>query len=248
MMKWIALTVTLFVLMVRMDAAEVIPALSIGRKTYHDVRWGSVNQGKVVMFHSRGIAIIPLSELPEEYQAIFGYQPPPTPTVVTPQATTQTPIPSTHEPSKITILPPLPEPPPHDPDWEAYNRDRKTKLVLRNRLVNRSELSILVGFVGNPVRIFNGSTKIRGFTLELAERKDAATQQANELFLRPNLWQRTGKTVLLRNYKSQDEEGILVRVYVVPAEDVDEHKSYEVATDPTFEQWKKLRYATVRAP
>jgi hypothetical protein len=139
-------------------------------------------------------------------------------------------------------------PPPRDPDWEAYNRDRKTKLVLRDKLVNRSDMSTLVGFIGTPIRVLSGDVKIRGVTMELAEKKEDVAQPASELSLRPNLWQRTGKMVVLRDYKAQGESGILVRLYVTPAEDVEEHKSYEVATEPTFEQWKQLRFTSVRAP
>jgi hypothetical protein len=233
-------------LAVSVHAGEVIPSLVIDGKLYRDVRWGAVNQGTVVVFHSRGIAMIPVRKLPEEYQALLG------PTSPSPTPPTPTPVPAPAPAPLPTPLPaPLPTPlppPPRDPDWEAYSRERKEKLVLNDRLVNRSELASIVGFVGAPARVISGSVTVRGTTLELAERKDGVAKPAEELSLRPNLWQRTGKMVLLRNYKSQGEAGILVRVYVVPAEDVEEHKSYEVATEPTFDEYKRLRFTSARTP
>jgi hypothetical protein len=78
--------------------------------------------------------------------------------------------------------------------------------------------------------------------------RNDVSQPANGLTLRPNLWQRTGKTVLLRNYKSDGVVGILVRVFVAAAEDVVGHTSYEAAMEPSFEQWKQLRYTSARIP
>ena len=208
-----------------------------------------------MMFHSRGVKSVPLSKLPDEYQAYFGTLVPPAPTHVTP--TVPTPIaPPTPPPAPVTIEPlkPMVIPPPRvttttsarDPDWEAYNIARKTKFVLRDKLVDRSQLTPLVGFVENPVRISDGATNIRGYMFELAEKKDGVPQPSAELSLRPNLWQRTGKRVLLRNYKLQGEPGILVRVYAVSAPDVEDGKSFETAFEPTFEQWKQLRYTSLR--
>jgi hypothetical protein len=207
---------------------------------YQDVRWGPVNQGKVVMFHSRGNATVPLSSLPKEYQELLGYQPPPAATSVTTSATATTPAVPAPEPPRITTPAPS-RSTTREPDWESYSRDRKTMMVLNNKLVERGNLTMLVGFVGNAVRIYNDSGKVRGFVLEIAERKNDIAQPTNELALRPNLWRRSGRTVLLRNYKAEGEAGVLVRVFVVPAEEVFGNTSYDVAAEPTFEQWKQLR-------
>src|ERR1041385_1731148 len=56
--------------------AEVVDSLVIDGTEYQSVKWGPVNQGKVVIFHNRGVATIPLEKLPAEYRARFGYKPP----------------------------------------------------------------------------------------------------------------------------------------------------------------------------
>ena len=56
--------------------AEVLDSLVIDGKEYQSIKWGPVNQGKVVIFHNRGVATIPLEKLPLEYQARFGYKSP----------------------------------------------------------------------------------------------------------------------------------------------------------------------------
>src|SRR2546427_12774478 len=83
--------------------AEVVDSLVIDGHEYHSVKWGPVNQGKVVIFHNRGAATIPLEKLPPEYQAQFGYKPA---TAGKPAATPE-----------LTQA----------PDWAAYNKDRATK-------------------------------------------------------------------------------------------------------------------------
>lgn len=226
-------------------AAELIPKLTVDGKVYYDVRWGPVNQGKVVIFHSRGNAVVPLSSLPPEYQAVLGYHPlPPAPAA----GGTNASVFPRQDPAAVTpVAPPamVSASSGQGREWEEYHRERGSKLVLNNQLVDRSELQCLVGFVGNPVRIYNDKVKVSGVLLELAERRTDVVQPAHELVLRPNLWQRTGKVVLLRNYKIEGEVGMLVRVFAVPAEDVEIYNSYIVATEPTFEQWKQLRQTAV---
>src|SRR5512145_589508 len=56
-------------------AGEIVSRLVVDGITYHDVRWGPVNQGKIQFFHSRGSAIVPLADLPKQYQRKFGYDP-----------------------------------------------------------------------------------------------------------------------------------------------------------------------------
>lgn len=246
-MKWTRLLLTASLLAACADAVELIPKVTIDGKVYQDVRWGPVNQGKVVMFHSRGNTTVPLSSLPKEYQEQLGYQPPPPPPpTVTPPVTPPPTVPV--EPPKVVTPPPVPLPPPRDADWETYSRERKTKLVLNDKLVNRSNLSTVVGFLESPVRIYTDSVKVRGILMEVAEKKTDVTQPADELSLRPNLWERTGKMVLLRNYKADGERGVLVRLFVAPAADLDGHNTYEVGIEPTFEQWKQLRFNTIRTP
>ena len=53
-------------------AAEVIPQVEIDGKVYESVRWGPVNQGKIVLIHSRGAAFIPVEKIPENYRQQLG--------------------------------------------------------------------------------------------------------------------------------------------------------------------------------
>jgi hypothetical protein len=229
-------------------AAEIIPEVEVDGKVYRDVRWGPVNQGNVMMFHNRGVKSVAIDKLPEEYRALFNVGKPSTPPVapVAPP-TVRPPVETAPPPAAPAPVRPLLIVPPHttsssrDPDWESYNKARATKLVMNNKLVERSSLTSLVGFVGSVVSISDGTTKIRGTMLEVAEPKENAASTSGEFALRPNLWRHTGKMALLRNYKAEGETGILVRVYVTAAEDVDDHPSYNVAAEPSFEQWKQLR-------
>jgi len=135
-----------------------------------------------------------------------------------------------------------------DADWEAYNRDRKTKVVLGNKLVSRSSLTSLVGFLGSPARFSDGETLVRGFVLELASRKAGDNGAAAQFSLRPNLWERTGKKVILRDYKPPLEPGGVVHVFAKRVNSADDYDIYEVATEPSYEQWKQLRFTNVNLP
>jgi len=242
-MKWIGQFLIVMLFASSATAVELIPKVIIDGKVYHDVRWGPVNQGMVVMFHSRGHLTVPLSSLPPEYQALLGYQPSPTSSAAPSAVTSVLPPSEPVEPPKTTP-PSVPNATvAQDAAWEAYNQQRKIKVLLNNKLVDRSSLTVLVGFVGNPVRIINESVNIRGTILELAERK-SENAAANELILRPNLWQRTGTMVLLRNYRSDGVRGALTQLFVAPAEDFDGYKTYDVAQELSFEQWKQLQAAS----
>lgn len=253
MIRWFGALVLFSMWAICTYAGEIVPQVVIDGKVYRDVRWGPVNQGSVVIFHSRGIKVVPLDKLPSEYQAYFGNQPTanpaPSPTPPPPVQPVQpvTP-PPTPTPPPITVMPPLRPPTERDPDWEAYNKDRKTKLALRKKLVNRSSLTSLVGFIGSQVRTSDGNTMVRGVVLELASRKTNGNSSPTEFSLRPNLWERNGEKVLLRNYVPQVDPGMLVHVYVLADTDIDDYKTYEVAIEPSYEQWKQLRFASSALP
>ncbi|MCX7888028.1 MAG: hypothetical protein N3B01_12350, partial [Verrucomicrobiae bacterium] len=153
-------------------AAEVVPRLTVDGKTYHDVRWGPVNDGKVVIFHSRGNAVVPLGSLPAEYQALLTRSGMPSARAVGTNAA----VGASSEPLPRSMVGAASES--QKGDWGEYNRERKSKLVLNNRLVDRSELMSLVGFVGNPVRIYTDTVKVSGVLFELAEKRGDVTQPA----------------------------------------------------------------------
>jgi len=222
-------------------ATELIPSVTVDGKVYQNVRWGPVNQGRVVMFHSRGNAVVPLSSLPPEYQALLGNQGG-APTAPVNSPVVVPPLPSAPaQPARPSIIKPTRPSAVRDADWEAYTEERKTKVVLNNKLLNRTDLETLVGYIGSPVRIFSNTGRVTGVMLEVAEMRADVAQAATGLQLRPNLWQRTGKVAFLRNYKPEGEIGILVRLFVARDGEMDGNPSYDVAKEPSFEQWKLLR-------
>jgi hypothetical protein len=267
------LTVLLLGFAGTLKAGEVIDYLRIDGKTYQTVKWGPVNQGKVVIFHSHGVTMIPLEKLPEEYQAQFGYQPPPTPP----------PTPRRVEPPEQTTLPSQVVPPPQKPptvsvpvtptpanntqsnaeqaraqlekmrpvsqqlspldaaDWKKYNSERGSKLFLKGRLVDRSTLTVLTGFLQRSVITSDdGEAPQQTWMLNLANRKPDAAHVSSAMELRPSLWKPTGEDVVLLGHPQNDEAGRLVRIYCIETDRIADHRAFIVATDPTFEQWQKL--------
>jgi len=49
--------------------------VTIDGTTYHDVRWGRLTPTTVTLYHSTGIATMPLATLPPDLQKKFGYDP-----------------------------------------------------------------------------------------------------------------------------------------------------------------------------
>jgi len=49
--------------------------VTINGTTYKDVRWGRLTPSTVTLYHSTGIATMPLAELPPDLQKQFGYDP-----------------------------------------------------------------------------------------------------------------------------------------------------------------------------
>jgi len=221
------------------NAAENIAELTIGGSQYYDVHWGPVNDGKVVVFHSRGVKIVPLNQLPPEYRAKFG------------SPLSSTPTPAAPAPEPTVSISPSPEPVVVTPaprrsssrgnDWENYNEDRRTQVVLKGKLVERSSLDLLVGYIASRTRLSDGGRSVRGVVFDLAERRTDGNQPSQQFLLRPQLWQRNGERVFLVNYEPEAEAGMLVRLYVQEAKPMGDHKVYEVGVEPTFEAWKRLR-------
>jgi hypothetical protein len=126
-------------------------------------------------------------------------------------------------------------------EWRTYNSDRATKVLVNGRLVARSQLKELTGFLYS-VELQNASKPTSAWMLELAEPKPAAaaTTQPMER-MRPALWRGTGETVVLVNYNSDGESGRLVRLYGWPVAPIQKHAAFVVGQEPTFEQWQSLQ-------
>lgn len=235
-------------------AAETLDVLvlSDGVK-YRDVRWGPVNQGKVVVFHNRGVAYVPLEKLPADLQARFGYNPSAAP------ATPAAPQPVTPVAPSAVVASVAPEPAPRpslqeqleamhnrssgtassgNSEWREYVHQRASLVLLDGKLVERSMLTPLTGFV---IRITTENGQLQGTTLELAEKRADAKTVSAALELRPGLWRGTGQQVMLRNYDAEVPTGDVIRVFVQETNPLGDTRAFLVAKEPTFEQWQRLR-------
>lgn len=72
---WIAFVIVLHACSVRAGDTNTTPAttLTVDGVTFEDIRWGSVTPTTVTIFHSSGVATLPLAKLPEDLQKRFGY-------------------------------------------------------------------------------------------------------------------------------------------------------------------------------
>ena len=218
--------------------AEVLDSLVVDGKEYQSVKWGPVNQGKVVIFHNRGVATIPLEKLPPEYQARFGYKPPAAQSL-------RAPAPTSPPPDSIRILESMQvkdSEASQTTDWTAYSKDRVTKVILNGELVEKSRLKELTGYiVRGRTELGEAGFTVRGSILELAQRREDVPQATKAMELRPSLWKGTGEQVLLSDYPVTVELGALIRVYVAEGRTVTGVRTFHVGTEPTFEQWQNLR-------
>jgi hypothetical protein len=255
MAKRFACWTILCALLCTAQAGELIPSLVIKNKAYRDVHWGPVNQGKVIMFHSLGMLIVPLADLPIAYQGQFGYTPTTNPE---PQLIATTPLspPLSDPPPALTSAPrltPIQKLPPIQPptstrhsytsgrDWQLYSEDRKTKVLFRGKLVDCKDLISLIGFIGTSGWIEEDSIRVNGVFLTIAELRDGTPNTPSSMTLRPNLWKKTEAIVLLENFKPETGPDVLVRLYGLETRTVGDYHIFQVATEPTFEQWQKLR-------
>jgi hypothetical protein len=116
-----------------------------------------------------------------------------------------------------------------DTAWRMYNEQRATKVVFRNRLVERSSLTPVTGFVVQmSARISDGNRSLRGGLIELADFA-GNTNSVATLSLRPNLWKRTGKRAFLQDYEPAEGIGILTRIYVSEVKSIGDVRVFHVA-------------------
>ena len=127
-------------------------------------------------------------------------------------------------------------------DWGAYNRDRATKVLLEGKLVEKSSLTALVGFLASEhAKLGDGQQIFTGAAFDLAERKPVTGKVVAAMELRPSFWRNTNERVFLRGYKAVTSmPGALLRVYVVEADPLEGWRTFKTGSEPTFEEWKRL--------
>ena len=153
---------------------------------------------------------------------------------------------------KTNSVPPAPEihsrpPPPtissSGNDWGTYSRDRITKVLLDGKLVDKSALTSLTGFlVAEQAKLSNGHQTFSGAALDLAVRKAEEKKVSSAMELRPALWRNTNERVFLLNYKSATSiSGALIRVYVTEVDPLEGWRTFKTGNEPSFEDWKRYR-------
>ena len=126
-------------------------------------------------------------------------------------------------------------------DWAAYNHDRYTNVMLDDKLVDKSTLTTLVGFlVKERATLSNGTQTFSGAAFDIAKRKTAADKVATAMELRPSLWTNTNERVFLLNFKPISLPGALMRVYVQEVEPLEGSRTFKTGVEPSFEDWKRL--------
>lgn len=203
------------------SASEVVPQLVIDGTKYESVRWGPVNQGKVVILHARGSAVVDLDKVPEPYRSRL--------------APKQAMIRGDSAHARVV------QKQMDEAAAEQAKRQREVEAerarwaVLHGELVLKSELVELVGFVRGRAEAHDGEELVlQGTVLELAERRNPALEIPAHLALRPGLWKPTGERVFLKDYRHRGQVGELVRLWGRPLpEAVAEMRAFEVAREPT---------------
>ena len=238
-------------------AADVLDTLTTtDGLTYHNVRWGPVNQGKVVVFHNRGVTYLPLEKLPAELQARFGVQPAAVPAPATADPATAAPrveTAPTSQPATVVKAADLREQlesmrlrshgTAQNSAWTQYVRERAAFVLLEGKLVERAQLVQLTGIVVKFATIDDDTrSRVPGTVLELAEKRPDAKPVPSQMELRPSLWRGTGQQVYLVRYEPENSAGDVIRVYAKETNPVGEVRAYIVGKEPSFEQWQQLRH------
>ena len=126
-------------------------------------------------------------------------------------------------------------------DWSTYYRDRANKVLLNGKIVDKSTLTALVGFlVKERATLSNGRQTFTGAAFDIAKRKGTTDKVATYMELRSSLWTNTNERVFLLNYKSAALPGVPLRVYVQEIEPLEGWRTFKVGVEPTFEDWKRL--------
>ena len=214
MRNWIILLGLSIALVVR--AAEVISQLEIDGKQYESVRWGPINNGKIVVLHSRGAAMVPVEKIPEPYHTQLGIKDPVKP------ALPEAPAIESRGESAFERAQRGRGPIPHHEGEAAAEAERQAATaiqrgkwsVINGELVEKDKLTQITGFVRSRAEARDGDKIVtRGTIVELAERRDPSKHIPAQLEMRPGLWKETGERVFLQDYVYEGRMGDLIRLY-----------------------------------
>jgi hypothetical protein len=233
-MKTIWLMIVVGVLGTNAVTAEIFPQITVDGVVYRDVKFGAVNQGQVVMFHSKGVTSVPVGKLPTyargQLESTIPVTPPPPPTKpAAPPAL----VASREErrPRPLLYV--------EDTELAAYHRAAAATVVFNGQLVDRSSLVELTGFL-TKINVPGVADESAKWFIDVATKTGTAPKH---LELRPSLWTRTGECVLLQGYVPDDLAQVsgLVRTYGREIPSYRGLRAFEVGNPPTFTQWKRLQ-------
>jgi hypothetical protein len=126
-------------------------------------------------------------------------------------------------------------------DWSTYYRERANKVLLDGKIMDRSTLTSLVGFlVKEHAELSNGTQIFTGAALDIAKRKVTSSNVATAMELRPTLWTNTNERVFLLNYKPAALPGALVMVFAQEIAPLEGWRTFKIGVEPSFEDWKRL--------
>ena len=126
--------------------------------------------------------------------------------------------------------------------WKQYNDERANKLLFQGKLVEKTTLVPIIGYVvTGQYRAQEGDKSRQATVVELAVKRADTKDVADAMSLRPALWRSTGEQVLLLDYCPDGEmAGTLIRVYGKETASLDEKRSFIIGTEPSFKEWLKL--------
>lgn len=222
-------------------AAETVDSVKIDGKTYDNVRFGPANQGKVVIHHNRGTAIVPLKSVPTKYLTLIA-GPEAQRELEVRQAQANAPDADAPVPNPFGKPEGGGGPKIEQASIREYNRTKERLAVADGKLVDISRVTQLTGFLiqaGVDLTTSKGSSQ--GCVLEIARKRPGAADVPDEMELRPALWQGTGESVWVTSYSPGGEVGTIVRITAAEIERIDGRRAYTLAHEPTYEEWVRLR-------
>lgn len=222
-------------------AGEAIDSLTIGKITYQNVKFGPANQGKVILYHNRGVATVPIQSIPTAYLSL----------IVGPEAQKelerreQERKRAETQPGGVNpnqALPGMVDPTVVPGSMRDYRLNKERMAVVNGKLVPVNRVVSLTGFLIRPgVEIPASGKPAVGSVVEIAERRPGVPVSLLETELRPNQWQGTGESVWVVDYLPNTEAGVIVQLTGAELETINGRRVLALAREPTFEEWQQFR-------
>jgi len=208
-------------------------SVTVDGVTYEEVRWGTATPIEVRLFHSGGVATVPLEKLPAEWQREFGYDP-------QKAAAHRAAEEERRRVGAAKAQAEQEERERHAAEFAAYRRDFRIKVLADGKLVSRAAVSSWPCFLVSVKQTYveEGITKT-GTLYEVVSQPDLS-RLPPAMRKRPGLWQPTGSNLLHRVLYTGPTNSPVIEVNGVALGLVDGWPLVTPASDFTFAQWKAL--------